>query len=427
MTLAANTDSPPDTGETVYRVNAGGSEISGTPAWSADSSGSPSPYVNTGNTYSASTTIDMTDPSVPAGTPVELFQSERYDPSDGAEMQWDFPVENATYQVDLFFAEIFSGAYADGARVFDVFVEGGLVLPAYDIYADVGAATAVVKSFEVAVEDGNIDIDFGHITENPAIKGIQVARVGGQPNVLGLSAGTLQFGELAPGETASQPVSLSNRGDEGDPVITVSEASIGGTNADEFAHDFAAPVELAPGDELTVTVTHTASEASGAKSAGLSFVHTGDDTPSDVQLEATTTEPAGPTEPGSVVYRVNAGGDTLSGSPGMERRLLRERFALRQHWFNLQHIEQHRHEPRLDPGRYAHGGIPVRTLRPCQRRRNAMGLPVEDGFYRVDLYFSEIFTGAFSTGARVSTCPSKARSCLMTTTSTQTSAPTPEW
>jgi hypothetical protein len=59
--------SPADAADTVvYRVNAGGPQLQGTPAWSADSQASPSPYVNTvdiGNlTFSTTQTIDMSDP-----------------------------------------------------------------------------------------------------------------------------------------------------------------------------------------------------------------------------------------------------------------------------------------------------------------------------------------------------------------------------
>ena len=170
--LTASTFEPPDPGSVVFRVNAGGSLVSGTPDWEADG---PSAYVNSGsNTYSTSDAIDMSDPSVPAGTPMALFQSERWDPSSGAEMEWDFPVIDGSYEVSLFFAEVYGGAFSAGARVFDVSVDGALVLDDYDVFADVGAETAVVKTFVTTVTDGNIDIDFGHLTENPAIKAIQI-------------------------------------------------------------------------------------------------------------------------------------------------------------------------------------------------------------------------------------------------------------
>ena len=80
----------------VFQVEAGGSAIAGSPGWSADTAASPSPYVNgaaMGNTvYTTNASINMTDPSVPAGTPMAVFQSERYDAGGGADMVWNFPV-----------------------------------------------------------------------------------------------------------------------------------------------------------------------------------------------------------------------------------------------------------------------------------------------------------------------------------------------
>src|SRR5512133_4189407 len=70
-------------GTVVYRVNAGGPVVAATPGWDADTQASPSSFVNaaaTGNTtFSTTTAIDTSDPSLPAGTPAALFQDERYD------------------------------------------------------------------------------------------------------------------------------------------------------------------------------------------------------------------------------------------------------------------------------------------------------------------------------------------------------------
>src|SRR4051812_36065828 len=83
-------------GTVVYRVNAGGPALSGTPGWTADTSAAPSPYVNaaaTGNTtFATSTAVATSDPSLPAGTPAALFQSERYDEAPAPELAWAFPV-----------------------------------------------------------------------------------------------------------------------------------------------------------------------------------------------------------------------------------------------------------------------------------------------------------------------------------------------
>ena len=166
---------PVATGAAVYRVNAGGSEITGTPGWETDTKASPSPYLGSGPGWSqiaaTSNTISLSA-SVPAGTPPELFQSERWDPSGGSELQWDFPVTPGHYEVRLYFAEIFSGLRR-WARVFDVAIEGTAVLDDYDIFARVGGYRGVMESFIVS-SDGNLDIDFGHVVENPAIKAIEI-------------------------------------------------------------------------------------------------------------------------------------------------------------------------------------------------------------------------------------------------------------
>src|SRR5687767_3518251 len=137
----------------VYRVNAGGPALAGSPGWSADTTAAPSPYVNaaaTGNTtYSTTAAIDLSHPSVPAGTPAALFQTERYDGAAAPELQWDFPVSPGSYEVRLYLAEIYSGAQFVGARVFDVSIEGQLVLDNYDVFAAVGAFKGVVKSFTI--------------------------------------------------------------------------------------------------------------------------------------------------------------------------------------------------------------------------------------------------------------------------------------
>jgi hypothetical protein len=168
-----------------YRVNAGGPAATGTPTWSADTSSAPSPYVNaaaTGNlTFTTSSAINMTHPSLPSGTPAVLFQSERFDQAGGVDMQWSFPVTAGSYEVRLYFAEIFFTT--PGQRVFDVSVEGNLVLNDYDIVADVGALKGVMKSF-IVTSDAILNVDFGRVTENPKVSAVEIIPVpagGGGP------------------------------------------------------------------------------------------------------------------------------------------------------------------------------------------------------------------------------------------------------
>src|SRR5215203_5976641 len=121
----------------LYRVDAGGPQLAGTPVWSADTATAPSSYSNastTGNsaTFTTTATINMSDPSIPAGTPMALFQTERYDKATGENLVWNFPVTPGQYTVRLYFSENYSGAFSAGARVFGVAIEGQTVLSHYD-------------------------------------------------------------------------------------------------------------------------------------------------------------------------------------------------------------------------------------------------------------------------------------------------------
>ncbi|MGR9088537.1 MAG: Kelch repeat-containing protein, partial [Gammaproteobacteria bacterium] len=275
----------------LYRVNAGGPSLSATPSWTADTSASPSPYVNaaaTGNkTSSTSTSIDLTDPSL-SGTapPMALFQTERYDPSGAPEMQWDFPVTaGGSYEVRLYFAETFSGTQSIGARKFDVTIEGALMLNDYDVFADVGANKGVMKSFNVT-SDATLNILLGHVTENPAVKGIEILQLGAvsNPNVLSASPASLNFGSVVLAGSSTLAVQLTNQGGAGDPSITVSSSNISGTNAGMFSSNFSGSTVLSPGQSKVVNVTFSPTGSTGPKSATISFSHTGNASPVSVPL-----------------------------------------------------------------------------------------------------------------------------------------------
>jgi hypothetical protein len=196
---------PPPSSTPLFRVNAGGSQLSGTPVWTADTAGSPSTYTNAAAAgslvYTTTNTIDMSHASVPSGTPMALFQSERYDPPAGSEMSWAFPVSAGSYQVRLYFAETWYGAPGGGAggagkRVFDVSIEGQLVLNDYDVFAEVGAVKGVAKTFTVS-SDATLNIAFGRVVENPMIKGIEILPANsGTTSTLSASPTSLSFGTL---------------------------------------------------------------------------------------------------------------------------------------------------------------------------------------------------------------------------------------
>ena len=82
------------------------------------------------------------DTSAPHAGPARIYTSERY----ASDFTYSFPVpKDRTYTVRLHFAEIFDEG--KGMRIEDIFVNGNLVLPSFDIFAEAGKNTAVVKDF----------------------------------------------------------------------------------------------------------------------------------------------------------------------------------------------------------------------------------------------------------------------------------------
>ncbi|WP_432479592.1 putative Ig domain-containing protein [Nocardioides sp. GXQ0305] len=170
---SGNRGAPSDTSEVTtpprpqaaVRINAGGPAVTtGGTAWGAQQ------YGTGGKTYTNNVAI--------AGTTDDVLYQTEYSTSTGS-LAYDVPVENGRYTVRLHFAEIYHGAPGGGTggvgrRVFDVAVEGTLRIDNYDIFADVGAAAATVKSYSVDVTDGKVDIDLTSVVDQAKISAIEV-------------------------------------------------------------------------------------------------------------------------------------------------------------------------------------------------------------------------------------------------------------
>ncbi|WP_242623924.1 malectin domain-containing carbohydrate-binding protein [Micromonospora kangleipakensis] len=170
----------PTASDVVYRVNAGGPELipASGPAWFGDSKTVPSAYHNTGNDVSTYTTNAIVDATVPAGTPIQLFNAERWDLSTTPDMQWDFPVPaGQQVQVRLYLANRYAGTATAGKRKFDVSIDGVLKLNDFDPVAATGGTNrGTMRAFAIT-SDGNVDIDFGRVLENPLIQGIEIVKL----------------------------------------------------------------------------------------------------------------------------------------------------------------------------------------------------------------------------------------------------------
>jgi hypothetical protein len=298
--IAAATVGPNDAGTTVpavqtaatnalYRANAGGAftEADGT-AWDALADYKVAGQEETSN-HGQPSAIHS---SVPSGTPTQIWETERWDPSESPEMQYEFDVPSGQQvEVRLYFYDGYTGTSSVGDRVFDVSIEGATVLDDFDIIDTYGDDTGAMESFTVT-SDGTIDVDFGHVTENPQINAIEIVSAEPQPDTLG-GPGSVGFGSVLVDNTETQTVTVTNLGGTGDPSIDISGVSIAGTDASEFSAGSASQTTLAPGESADVPVTFTPSSVD-PKSATLQISHAGSNSPLTVDLAgegASATDP----------------------------------------------------------------------------------------------------------------------------------------
>ncbi len=160
----------------LYRINAGGSAYvdSAGNNWSADTN------FNTGRVASDGVGTDITNTLND-----ELFQYQRWDKLSSPSLIYNMAVPNGDYTVNLLFAETYSGNFAAGARVFEVYIEDQLVISNLDIFAEAGGGNAaLIKSIAgVAVADGSLTVRFKHsVADNPTIGAIEVLSVPAAPD-----------------------------------------------------------------------------------------------------------------------------------------------------------------------------------------------------------------------------------------------------
>jgi hypothetical protein len=123
-------------------------------------------YNSGGGTHSTTSPISGT-------TDDALYQSERF----GSSFSYQIPLTNGNYEVTLMFAEIFFNAA--GSRVFNVAIEGTQVISNLDIWSKVGKDAVYNETHVATVTDGQLDIAFNPVVENPKISAIKVERLTG--------------------------------------------------------------------------------------------------------------------------------------------------------------------------------------------------------------------------------------------------------
>ncbi|MEO0579186.1 MAG: malectin domain-containing carbohydrate-binding protein, partial [Pseudomonadota bacterium] len=224
-------------GSVIYRVNAGGpllADVAGD--WEEDQAAPGNTANGSANNGTPSPNLDLTPPAIDStfganaatqaalvnntAYPDELFFVERFSTvANPDNMQWDFPVTNGAYTVNLLFAELFFGNV--NQRVFDVEIEGVLVIDDLDQVAEAGQTVAFVRSFQTTVTDGNLDIDFlKTAVNNPAIKGIEIiSSTPANPNAQALIA--IDTGSGIDSSTFGGDFVITNTSLDGSKIVEV--------------------------------------------------------------------------------------------------------------------------------------------------------------------------------------------------------------
>jgi poly(3-hydroxybutyrate) depolymerase len=152
---------PPEPGSIVAAINAGGGAYTasdGTP-YAADTA------FDGGSTQVSNADLGNTDDD-------PLYNDWRF-----GNFAYRLPVYPGEYAVELHFADTYNGA--PGQRVFDVAIEGATVLDDLDIIASVGTNTALVRTFDVVVADGVLDIVLANGSAgNARLDALRVIRAG---------------------------------------------------------------------------------------------------------------------------------------------------------------------------------------------------------------------------------------------------------
>lgn len=163
----------------LYRVNSGGPEYKdengnvwladrqkadektwGSNSWTKDFAGTPAFFASQRRTH---------DP-IKGSTDWNLFQDFRYGRD---KLSYEFPVADGEYLVELYFIEPWlgtgGGMDCTGMRLFDVAINGNVVLKDLDIWKEVGHDAVLKKVVKAKVTGGQLNISFPEVKSGQAL------------------------------------------------------------------------------------------------------------------------------------------------------------------------------------------------------------------------------------------------------------------
>jgi Uncharacterized protein conserved in bacteria len=273
----------PATPGVVYRINAGGPQVTNSiGSFASDNFFSP------GEVYTVTNGI--------AGTTDDaIYQTERYSSTDNGSFNYSFPVSNGNYTVKLHFAEIYHTTV--GARKFDVSIEGVKVLDNYDMVQKAGAFTAIVETFNANVTDGTLNILFNAAVAEGGADRPKVAAI-----------------EVLNATTANQPP-VANAGNDTTIVSPASTVTLRGSGIDTDGTVTSYNWTKISGSGAITSQTSATTTVTGLTTGTSIFQLIVTDNlgaPSNPDQVVITVSAGTPT----VVYRINAGGGQVTNSIG---------------------------------------------------------------------------------------------------------------
>jgi opacity protein-like surface antigen len=152
------------------RVRCGGPQYTDTKGqvWQADNG------YNTG-------TISTTGQPITGTSDPKLFQRGRYNADAKNPLTYTFAVAGGTYHVNLLFAEyVFQ---KPGQRVFNVRMQGQVVLQNLDLLASAGFDKALTRGVDVTVTNGELTIEFDNVVQNPIVSAIEIIQTSVAPEM----------------------------------------------------------------------------------------------------------------------------------------------------------------------------------------------------------------------------------------------------
>jgi hypothetical protein len=255
-------------GAALYRVNSGGPIVNvnaSSQSFTRDEAGNQSAYFihGVGTDGSTGSGVNTSDSSIPNVTPDGIFTSYRLQGNGGAPILYQFPVEPGLYSVRMYFAE--TQVNGPGARVFDVSINDGVVMPDLDPFAVAGKNRGFARTFLIdAVDLIEVELE-RRPARAPILSGVEII-TGGSAE---LSASNLSFGSVPVGLSATKTLTIKNNAGPTGSAVRVDSVSMSGSGDFEVA-GLSNSKWVAPGETLKLNATFEPS-SSGARSATATF------------------------------------------------------------------------------------------------------------------------------------------------------------